>query len=296
MLWCVVLRTIQLRVRDRGATMGGERSISLSARPIAALSANLGGYVAVAMLGLLSAAAMMVALRRLAGALTHPLEPGTLLAIGVLVATAAAAIRLGWLWPPRTGPTPLLDQAVMLVTSLAVAALVFGLHVADTSVIGMFFLATLLGGEESWAWAWYVRRCGSIPVSGSLSPVPHPLSPVPTLRPPLSVDLETAILPDEVTQQLTRSRAADGTEEISGLLRLAFAAGQRTGSIHVAFCPPLDAAPELEVEQIDGPEARIKQAQLLPYGARLDLKLAAATEEPASVLLQFSARTTIAER
>ena len=89
---------------------------------------------------------------------------------------------------------------------------------------------------------------------------------------------------------MTRIKAADGTEELSGWLRMPFAAGQRTGSVHVAFCPPLPAAPELSVEQIDGPEARVKTAQLLPYGARLDLKLVAASEEPASVLLQFSAR------
>jgi hypothetical protein len=44
------------------------------------------------------------------------------------------------------------------------------------------------------------------------------------------------------------------------------------------------------VEQLEGPEARIKTAQLMPYGARLDLKLAATAEGPCSVLLQFSAR------
>ena len=92
-------------------------------------------------------------------------------------------------------------------------------------------------------------------------------------------------------QQLTRSQAADGAEELFGWLRMAFAAGQRTGSIHVAFCPPFVATPELAVEQIDGPQVRIKTAQLLPYGVRLDLKLAAAAEEPTAVLLQFSART-----
>jgi hypothetical protein len=96
---------------------------------------------------------------------------------------------------------------------------------------------------------------------------------------------------EDVTQQLMRSRTADGTEELSGWLRPAFAAGQRTGSIHVAFCPPFAGTPELAVEQIGGPEARIKTAQLLPYGVRLDLKLAATADQPTTVLLQFSART-----
>ena len=96
---------------------------------------------------------------------------------------------------------------------------------------------------------------------------------------------------EEVLQQLTRSQAADGSEELSGWLRMVFAAGQRTGSLHVAFCPPFAETPELAFDQLDGPDARIKTAQLLPYGVRLDLKLAAAPDDPGSVLLQFSARS-----
>jgi hypothetical protein len=61
--------------------------------------------------------------------------------------------------------------------------------------------------------------------------------------------------------------------------------------MHVAFCPPFAATPEVKVSQIDGPEVRIKTAQLLPYGARLDLKLAAPAEEPTSVTLRFSAQS-----
>ena len=80
----------------------------------------------------------------------------------------------------------------------------------------------------------------------------------------LAPGCNNAVPPEGVVQQLTRSRAANGTEEISGWLRTSFAAGQRTASVHVAFCPPLGATPELSVEQIDGPEARIKTAQVLP--------------------------------
>jgi hypothetical protein len=107
--------------------------------------------------------------------------------------------------------------------------------------------------------------------------------------PPLGV--EEILLSKGVTQQLTRSQTADGAEELSGWLRIAFVAGQRTGSLHVAFCPPFAATPQLVVEQLDGPEARMKTAQLMSYGARLDLKLAVAAEEPTSVLVQFSAHT-----
>jgi hypothetical protein len=95
---------------------------------------------------------------------------------------------------------------------------------------------------------------------------------------------------EEVTQQLTRSTAADGTEELAGWLRIPFAAGQRTLSVHLAFCPAFAHTPELIVEQLDGPGARIKTAQVLPYGARFDLKLHAAEEISAAVMLQFTAR------
>ncbi len=94
-----------------------------------------------------------------------------------------------------------------------------------------------------------------------------------------------------MTQQLTRSLAADGVEQISGWLRMPFAAGQRSGNLHVAFCPPFATTPELTVEQLGGPEVRIKMPQILPYGVRLDLKLVAPAEEPTAVLIQFSART-----
>jgi hypothetical protein len=43
------------------------------------------------------------------------------------------------------------------------------------------------------------------------------------------------------------------------------------------------------VEQTEGPDVRIKTGQVLPYGVRLDLKLAATPKEPTSILIQFSA-------
>jgi hypothetical protein len=94
---------------------------------------------------------------------------------------------------------------------------------------------------------------------------------------------------DEVTQQLTRSRTAEGSEVLSGWLRVAMAPGQRSANVHLAFCPPFLRTPRVTVEQVGGPEARIKKVQELPYGARFDLKLAVLSEEAATVLLQFTA-------
>ena len=101
-----------------------------------------------------------------------------------------------------------------------------------------------------------------------------------------------ATLSDEdITQQLVRSRSADGSEILSGWVRVSLAAGQRTASVHVAFCPPFARTPILTVDQIAGPPGRVKTIQLLPYGTRFDLKLPQSNEKPSSVLLQFSAQS-----
>jgi hypothetical protein len=68
-------------------------------------------------------------------------------------------------------------------------------------------------------------------------------------------------------------------------------AGQRSSSVHVAFCPPFARTPKVALQQLDGPPARIRTVQLLPYGVRFDLKLAAVSEAAQSLLLEFSAQS-----
>ena len=271
--------------------MSAERSMELHRRLEGILPASLGRWAAGAALGLLIGVALVIAQRRLAGALENPLDVAALLSTGLLAATAAGGIRVGWRSQPAQGIATHADWIVMLSTSAALIALATALCTAGTPIAGFAVFWTLLAAEEGWAWHRFVsRRAGSISWGAwrwlrwdrPQKPAPH------APRRPAAAD---EIPADDVSQQLIRSRAADGAEELSGWLRPAFAAGQRTGSIHVAFCPPFAGAPELAVEQIEGPEARIKTAQLLPYGVRLDLKLAAAADQPTTVLLQFSART-----
>jgi hypothetical protein len=251
---------------------------------------------AIVVLGLFFVAAGVIAARAFAGALERPLPFSALLAAGLLVVAAAALVRLGWLLPMGERRLGKADLAAMILTTICAAAFCGGLCLPpETSPTDVILVRILFVVEESGAWFWifrkWIRKSPSSAQRSPDSPVPSDSRSALTMAavPLIAVD---AIPAEEVFQQLTRSRAADGAEELSGWLRMPFAAGQRTGSVHVAFCPPLPETPELSVEQIDGPEARVKTAQLLPYGVRLDLKLVAAAEEPASVLLQFSARTT----
>jgi hypothetical protein len=202
---------------------------------------------------------------------------------------------LGWLLPLAANRIGRLDRVVMAITTFAAAALCGGLCLPpDTPLVAVLLFRVTIVAEEGWAWLWFFRIRGRNGSSPAKSPSEPSVREKKSSDPFLATDPFSETIPAaEVIQQLTRSQAADGAEELSGWLRLPFAPGQRTGTVHVAFCPPLRVTPELAVEQVEGPEARIKTAQLLPYGARFDLKLAAAAEGPTAVLLQFTARTSL---
>ena len=188
--------------------------------------------VAVVVLGLLSTAAAVVTARGMAEALQTPLEPAKLLTVGVLAAAAGVVVRLGWLLPLGGHRIRRLDIAVMATTAFAVAALCGGVCSPRSTPPQIAMLVrVVVVVEEGWAWLWFFRKWvrNAAPPAKGLSP-----SPASEIKTP-----DPFIPSAEVTQQLTRSETADGAEELSGWLRLPFAPGQRTGSVHVAFCPPL---------------------------------------------------------
>ncbi len=94
-----------------------------------------------------------------------------------------------------------------------------------------------------------------------------------------------------MVQQFTRRHTAEGDDLVEGWLRVRLEPGQRNTHAHIAFCPPLARVPQLEFEQADGPSARVKLGQALPYGARFEVKLDAVG--PAEVMIAFSARSRI---
>jgi hypothetical protein len=95
--------------------------------------------------------------------------------------------------------------------------------------------------------------------------------------------------PSDCLQQFRRFRDEQGAEAIHGLLRAELAPGQRVHHLHVAFCPPLPAAPEFTVEQVDGPEATLTASQVESYGARIDIRLTSSARQGESVVVEFYA-------
>lgn len=270
--------------------MSGTRLLKWSDHDAGVVPLSLHRCAAATMLVLLSGAALVVFFRWLAGALLNPLQPVALVVTTILTVTAAATIRVAW--SHRASAPSRLDWGVMASTSAAAFVLIAALCLPGAPLPSVVVAVIALAAEETWAWAWYIHR---LPHSKQ-EPSPRRAEKAgPTFRIDSAHEEADTKTPDpfsaEVTQQLTRSLAADGAEQLFGWLRLPFASGQRTGSVHVAFCPPLSVTPEVSVEQIDGPEARIKTAQLLPHGARFDLKLAEVAESATTVVVQFMAKT-----
>lgn len=93
----------------------------------------------------------------------------------------------------------------------------------------------------------------------------------------------------QVLQQLVRVRDATGHESVRGTLHAEFAAGQRTATLHVGFCPPLERLPRVEGRPSDSTATQVKVVQALAHGARLEVRLSEPAVKPCSVLIDFSA-------
>ena len=90
-------------------------------------------------------------------------------------------------------------------------------------------------------------------------------------------------------QQTTRLRTEAGEVIVRGTLIAEFEPRQRQQSIHVAFCPPFRCLPVVETATSTGPSAKVKLSQLLPHGARFDVRLTAPAAEATTVVVHFAA-------
>jgi hypothetical protein len=240
--------------------------------PLAIQGPHLVGRGGDLLAGSLMAAALTLAFRRAAGAFENALPAQWLVVVALLVAATALLARTMWSYRScgaRLGWRRCAAHAALSAAALGIA---LTLSLPGTSPVGLIVLWTVLLAEQVFAWTWLVR---------------------PRLVAPRQDVL--ALAPDAVlVQQLIRTRSPDGSERISGHVRVPLVAGQRTAHAHVAFCPPLESVPRIEVDQLDGPESRIKAAQVLLLGVRFDVKLAGSHAADTNVLFAFSAYATTA--
>jgi hypothetical protein len=232
---------------------------------------------------ILCLAAVALVWRRLAGALVEPLPISIFIALGVTLACLAVLCRL------VVRPIPNLRRTDWLITAAVLLAAV-AVSLPGSPIFGLVALWGLVLGEEIWSWR-FAPRAAQAPAP---PPRPMPVGDDIRIDPP---QLPTPHFPaEDVSQQITRGRASDGGELMTGWLRVALEPGQRTAAAHVAFCPPFAETPRLTVKQTSGPAARIKEGQLLPHGMRLEIKLSEAHPPGGSVLVEFTAQAAAVRR
>ena len=70
-----------------------------------------------------------------------------------------------------------------------------------------------------------------------------------------------------------------------GTLLAEFAPGERTTTLYVAFCPPFERLPRVEVES----SADVKTVQVLHQGAQFEIRRSGPANSPASASIEFFA-------
>ena len=255
---------------------------------------------AVAMLAML---AMLFNVRRCSGGLTQPISMVPLLLVALLLAGLALAWR--WLWC-RSDVTDRRFTALMYsLGPILVLLLVAGsVSLPGTSYSALLLLWGILVGEEVLAhWCLYGYLSGRTSRYDWLFDmgVPQKHSHISSRTDQIGQDegsdqgpsdaaadfSDNGGLPADVWQQITRARDEDGHDTFHGRLRGDFAVGQRSMSLHVAFCPPLARVPQLICERIQGPDVTVQPVQVLPYGARLDIKRKELGEGCETVIIEF---------
>lgn len=237
-------------------------------------------------LGLLAAA------RRLVGGYTSPPSLAALAAWSIFVAGSAAALRW-YLWTTLAAAWPSAwYYVVMGGLSAALLLWIVALTIAGAPIAGIALLWALVAAEEGVTWP--LLACRRV-VRRANTPFPSAGADVDRrgrIAPATDADCDEPPDSDAVIQQLTRTKPSGGPETIFGWLRLPLAPGQRSGALHVAFCPPLDGPPIIEFEQVDGPPARVKLSHAYAYGARFEVKLNDPADDEGDLVVQFSAASS----
>lgn len=174
--------------------------------------------------------------------------------------------------------------ALPALTSLLVLA---SLMVPGVSAVALACAWAIVVAGEAISWFYLHRRESEASVAAPSVPAAAAAAAA-VERSELTVEPE-----GDIFQELTRTRSADGSETLSATVRIDFPVGDRLQVVHLAFCPPLGRMPQLEVEQQDGAEVELRTTTVQTFGARIEARLTAASDEPQSAIVQIYAATEL---
>ncbi|MDA1053840.1 MAG: hypothetical protein O3C40_25610 [Planctomycetota bacterium] len=221
-----------------------------------------------------------VVARGLLGAFEAPQSANFLMLVAVTAEVLASLFRVVWLrlHSDATRRRTLVGRFVIPSICVLCVAVAMSLTQANHWAVGSLWLV-IAGGELAW-WRPAMRsaRLAALTVKSDAN------EPVEEDDEPIDAEEE---LGANVMQQVTRSRNDDGVEVISGVLRAEFAPGERTHNLHVAFCPPLAYEPNVVAHQLDGSPLIIRVAQSEIFGARIELRRAAAAVPTVAATIYF---------
>jgi hypothetical protein len=205
--------------------------------------------------------------------------------IGLMIGVAAVAL------PPKSG-----DWVSVLALALAAAVGVLPPPRMRSGVEG--------GRRRPPAAEPQINPRGNPGLKGQPSRVPTDHgTPSPTRReeqPPVAPPSPASHAPDgspeppgRLQQRLERYESVEGTDCISGHVRLSIPAGGKATHAHVGFCPAFAATPLVQVStEYDGVEAVVTAAEVLPWGVRIECRLSEPAEEPLEIPVDLVAKSS----
>lgn len=243
------------------------------------------------LVAMLNAIGLLIAIRRLLGALSTDLSRDVMLLTAVVTTAIVAFARIAWrrAFPLRIGETPQYswqDDFVGWGSSAGLILVALGCCYPAYRTSDWLIWLPMLVADQFWRQSFFdaghplLRLADELEMEEELSS---------TVKFPAPADTTDSRLQEGIVQQLYRVRNEDGSELIYGTLRADFQAGQRTAVLHVGFCPPLPYLPEVEAEALPGSEARLKVVQALSHGARLNVRLASTPVEDCHVWIDMAA-------
>lgn len=257
------------------------------------LARRLAGALAVVMVTGLVLASLTLISRRAAGSLAIPLPAAALAATGVVAAVAAAASR--WLAFDAESSIKLTAARrwMVFIPTVAKIALAAAVSLPNSSPVGLTMLWIAVTAEEVWFWRRSRRLHGLPNIERFRLPTPRSGRVREDRVEPQKPHSATTLPPpsNDVVQRLIRTRSAAGIDRIEGWLKATAQPGERTFSLHVAFCPPFERVPQFTAIQSSGPPARVRPVQLLPYGIRLEVKLSEPRGDRSAIVVEFSAES-----
>lgn len=236
-----------------------------------AVAAVLGGAAA--------ASGLVLAGRRLAGGFTGA-EPGL---AWIAVAAGIALVAAADLARRRFGGSLAAPIAARCGLVLGVAAVALPPRAGDWASIVAVTVAAAVGVLRPPA----PRRRRHPPMPRAAA-APAPRREVVRRAPPPRRDDR---VPGRLHQRIERYETPGGIDCIRGRVHLSIPVGGRTTHAHVGFCPAFAATPSVEVStEYDGVEAVVTAAEILPWGVRVECRLAEPAEEPLEIPVDVLAR------